>query len=169
MYTHITIAAFTVLETHLDQAPPQGSAPSSASSYTCRGPSEKDAKLAQKLGQLQPFPALFPRECMANLHILGQPNTFLARRTHIPSQLPKVYIDLNVESGAGRTSTYALLIRAPLNLGGSNRLHGDLRTERRQSSTSARHASWIFCFCLLLLCLGALCSLIILRVGWRVG
>ena len=29
--------------------------------------SEKDAKLAQKLGQLQPFTAVFPRECM------GQP------------------------------------------------------------------------------------------------
>ena len=40
--------------------------------------SEKDAKLAQKLGQLQPFVAVFLQECMANLHLLGQPNTFLA-------------------------------------------------------------------------------------------
>jgi hypothetical protein len=40
--------------------------------------SKKDAKLAQKLGQLQPFIAVFPQECMANLHLLGQPNTFLA-------------------------------------------------------------------------------------------
>jgi hypothetical protein len=43
--------------------------------------SEKDAKLAQKLGQLQPFIAVFPqryRTAWTNLHILGQPNTFLA-------------------------------------------------------------------------------------------
>jgi hypothetical protein len=39
---------------------------------------EKAAASAQKLGQLQPFVAVFPQECMANLHILGQPNTFLA-------------------------------------------------------------------------------------------
>ena len=30
-------------------------------------PSEKDAKLAQKLGQLQPFTAVFPQECMGQL------------------------------------------------------------------------------------------------------
>jgi hypothetical protein len=36
------------------------------------GLSEKYAKLAQKLGQLQPFIAAIPQECM------GQPNTFLA-------------------------------------------------------------------------------------------
>ena len=41
--------------------------------------SEKDAKLAQKLGQLQPFIAVFPQECMRHLHLLGQPNTFFAR------------------------------------------------------------------------------------------
>ena len=40
--------------------------------------SEKDAKLAQKLGQLQPFIAVLPQECMANLHLLRHPNTFLA-------------------------------------------------------------------------------------------
>jgi hypothetical protein len=55
--------------------------------------SEKDTKLAQKLGQLKPFLAAFPEECMgqlqpfiavfspecmANLHLLGQPNTFPA-------------------------------------------------------------------------------------------
>jgi hypothetical protein len=34
--------------------------------------SEKDAKLAQKLGQLQPFIAVYQHECM------GQPNTFHA-------------------------------------------------------------------------------------------
>ena len=39
--------------------------------------SEKDAKLAQNLGQLQRFIAVLPQECMANLHLLGQPNTFL--------------------------------------------------------------------------------------------
>jgi hypothetical protein len=48
----------------------------------CRGAciSEKDAKLAQKLGQLQrPSIAVFPQECIhvqANLHLLDQPNTF---------------------------------------------------------------------------------------------
>ena len=43
------------------------------------GQGEKDAKLAQKLGQLQPFIAVFPPECTgqpcimwANLHRLGQ-------------------------------------------------------------------------------------------------
>ena len=51
------------------------------------GRSEKDAKLAQKLGQLQHFIAVFPWELYshgntwANLHILGQPNTLLARAT----------------------------------------------------------------------------------------
>ena len=40
--------------------------------------SEKDAKLAQQLGQLQPFTAVFPQEAWANWHILGQANTFLA-------------------------------------------------------------------------------------------
>ena len=40
---------------------------------------EKDAKLAQKLGQLQPFIAAFPQECIwGNLHLLGQPNTFFS-------------------------------------------------------------------------------------------
>jgi hypothetical protein len=43
-----------------------------------RPPSEKDAKLAQKLGQLQPFIAVLPRNAWPNLHLLGQPNTFLA-------------------------------------------------------------------------------------------
>jgi hypothetical protein len=35
--------------------------------------------LAQKLGQLQPFIAVFPNKCMANLHLLGRPDTLLAR------------------------------------------------------------------------------------------
>ena len=39
---------------------------------------EKDATLAQKLGQLQPFVAVFPQECTGQLASLGQPNTFLA-------------------------------------------------------------------------------------------
>ena len=42
-------------------------------------PSEKDAKLAQKLGQLQSFIAVFPQECNGQLASLGQPNTFLAK------------------------------------------------------------------------------------------
>ena len=43
-----------------------------------RRASEKDAKLAQKLGQLQPFIAVSHRNAWANWHLLGQPNTFLA-------------------------------------------------------------------------------------------
>ena len=45
-----------------------------------KGGSQKDAKLAQKLGQLQPF--FYPyshRNARANWHLLGQPNTFVAR------------------------------------------------------------------------------------------
>ena len=33
--------------------------------------SESDAKLAQKLGQLQPFLAVFPQECMGQLASFG--------------------------------------------------------------------------------------------------
>ena len=33
--------------------------------------SEKDTKLAQKLGQLQPFVAAFPRECVGQLASFG--------------------------------------------------------------------------------------------------
>jgi hypothetical protein len=40
----------------------------------------RDAVSAQKLGQLQPFVAVFPRTAWAGWHILGQPNTLLARR-----------------------------------------------------------------------------------------
>ena len=46
------------------------------------GTSEKDAKLVQKLGQPQPLLAVLPQECMAILHPLGQPNTFLATVGH---------------------------------------------------------------------------------------
>ena len=35
------------------------------------GEGEKDAKLAQKLGQLQPFTAVFPQECMGQLASFG--------------------------------------------------------------------------------------------------
>jgi hypothetical protein len=35
------------------------------------GCSEKDAKLTQKLGQLQPFVAVFPQECMGQLAYFG--------------------------------------------------------------------------------------------------
>jgi hypothetical protein len=41
--------------------------------------SEQDAKLAQKLGQLQPFIALFPHKCMGQLYLLDQPDSFLAQ------------------------------------------------------------------------------------------
>ena len=41
--------------------------------------SEESAKLVQKLGRLQPFIALYSHwNLWANLHLLGQPNTFLA-------------------------------------------------------------------------------------------
>jgi hypothetical protein len=33
--------------------------------------------LARKLGQLQPFVAVFPQECVGRLASAGQPNTFL--------------------------------------------------------------------------------------------
>ena len=36
-----------------------------------RLPSEKDADLAQKLGQLQPFLAAIPRQCMGQLASFG--------------------------------------------------------------------------------------------------
>jgi hypothetical protein len=61
---------------------------------------EKDTELAQMLGQLQPFMAAFPPECMdeiasfacsfwatcnfwANLQLLGRPKTFLARSNEL--------------------------------------------------------------------------------------
>jgi hypothetical protein len=40
--------------------------------------SEKEAKLAQKLGQLQHFIAIFPSNAWADCHLLGQPDTFFA-------------------------------------------------------------------------------------------
>jgi hypothetical protein len=54
--------------------------------------SEKDARLAQKLGQHQPFMTVFPLECMGQLAPFGQSNIFLAqvarwgggRRAHLP-------------------------------------------------------------------------------------
>jgi hypothetical protein len=35
------------------------------------GAGEKDTRLAQKLGQLQPFIAVFPQECMGQLASFG--------------------------------------------------------------------------------------------------
>jgi hypothetical protein len=43
-----------------------GAAPRSACAL-----SEKDAKLAQKLGQLQPYLSVFPQECMGQLVFFG--------------------------------------------------------------------------------------------------
>jgi hypothetical protein len=41
--------------------------------------SEKDAALAQKSGQLQPYAPLYShRNALANLHFLGQPDALLA-------------------------------------------------------------------------------------------
>jgi hypothetical protein len=51
---------------------------------TARGQSEKDAKLAQKLGQLQPFTAVLPQECM------GQTAIFWANLT--PSSLRRFHL-----------------------------------------------------------------------------
>ena len=42
-----------------------------AATLSIRRSSEKDAKLAQKLGQLQPFIAVFPPECMGQLGSFG--------------------------------------------------------------------------------------------------
>jgi hypothetical protein len=36
------------------------------------------ARTLAQVGQLQPFITVFPPECMANLYLLGRPNTFLA-------------------------------------------------------------------------------------------
>ena len=50
--------------------------------------SENDAELAQKLGQLQPFLAVFPHESMGQLAsfgptgVLGQPDPFVAKATY---------------------------------------------------------------------------------------
>ena len=41
--------------------------------------SESEKELTRKSGQLQPFTAVFPlRNAWANLHLLGQPDAFLA-------------------------------------------------------------------------------------------
>ena len=49
-----------------------------------RGASEKDAKLAQNLGQLQPFTAVFPHECTGQRASFGpQPNTLVAQVLHM--------------------------------------------------------------------------------------
>jgi hypothetical protein len=40
---------------------------------------EKGATLVQKLGQLRPLIAVFPQECMAKSHLLGQHDTCLAK------------------------------------------------------------------------------------------
>jgi hypothetical protein len=47
--------------------------------------SEKDAKLAQKLGQRQPFLALSHRDARANSHLLGRPDAVVARKPN-PAQ-----------------------------------------------------------------------------------
>jgi hypothetical protein len=56
--------------------------------------SEKYAKLAQKLGKLQSFIAVFPQKCMANLYILGQPNTFLAADCLTDCPRPRAHISV---------------------------------------------------------------------------
>ena len=56
--------------------PPRPPPPRAGLEVRARGaraepPSEKDAELAQKLGQLQPFIAVFPQECMGQLASFG--------------------------------------------------------------------------------------------------
>jgi hypothetical protein len=77
--------------TRVVKAPTQGAATTRpASRGSLPQLSEKDTKLAQKLGQLQPFIAVFPQESWANLHCLGQPNTFLALAKEPPPPPPLV-------------------------------------------------------------------------------
>ena len=54
-----------------------------------RGVSEKDAKLARKLGQLQPFLVVFPQECKGQLGSFGQPNIFLAAVPGVGAGAPR--------------------------------------------------------------------------------
>jgi hypothetical protein len=67
----------------LHTSPPQPIAPTRAHRQPVRrwalsDVSEKDAKIAQTSGQLQPFVVVFSQECMGPLpSILGQANTFL--------------------------------------------------------------------------------------------
>jgi hypothetical protein len=61
---------------------------------------EKDAKYAQKLGQLQPCLSLFShRNAWANWYILGQPNTFLAN-----SQEQRAELEIALLLRGGRLS-----------------------------------------------------------------
>jgi hypothetical protein len=61
-----------------------------------RGASEKDAKLAQKLGQLQPFMVVFPQECMGQFASFGPCDL-------TPFSLPEArrLVLTSVQAGAG--------------------------------------------------------------------
>ena len=75
---------------------------------------EKDAKSAQKLGQLQPFGAVFPQECIwANLHLLGRPDTLLALATSAGERRPR----------APDARAWHGLVGAPLEGGGQLAAH----------------------------------------------
>ena len=50
--------------------------------------SEKDAKLAQKLGQLQPFIAVFPQECIGQLAYFG-PTLLLSRSSALSPSIAR--------------------------------------------------------------------------------
>jgi hypothetical protein len=50
---------------------------------SAKNQSEKDAKLAQKLGQLQPFTALFPPECMGQVASSGPNLTPFALKARV--------------------------------------------------------------------------------------
>ena len=59
-------------------------------------PSEKDAKLAQKLANFSLLLLHFHRNAWANLHLSAQPNTFLAPVGQTEDAgMPEVAIDLN--------------------------------------------------------------------------
>jgi hypothetical protein len=60
------------------------------SSCSVKVSGEKDAELAQKLRQLQPFMAVIQRNVWNHLHLLGQPNTFLAIVT-LESKAPTLF------------------------------------------------------------------------------
>jgi hypothetical protein len=69
--------------------------------------SEKAAKLAQKLGQLQPFTAVFPymhsyRNAWANLSRLGQPDIVLAEAHSMPVRRRRPVPQQHHHPGLGR-------------------------------------------------------------------
>ena len=88
-----------------------------------RGASEKDARLAQKLGQLQPFLAALPQEwnVRANSHLLSQPNIFLAA---VPGRRIEFTVPLHASMAGGKP---AVLRRYQAGRGAENVVPKELR------------------------------------------